>query len=106
MLAQVHALMQQGLAAVGAAGPLEGLSPQLGELVAAHVRGAHGQSPQRVLAWYAQAPSLSATESGRRLLELAPADKARVALAAYVAWTSESHGGRDGAVLRRIVSDL
>jgi hypothetical protein len=57
-------------------------------------------------AWFLQAPALSASEAGRRLLELGPADKARVAVAVYVAWTNERYGGPDGAALRRIVSDL
>ncbi len=58
------------------------------------------------LGWTTQAPALSESDEGRRLTELGAADKAVVAVRAYVAWTSERYGGRDGAGLRRIVSDL
>jgi hypothetical protein len=55
---------------------------------------------------FTQAPALSQSEEGRRILDLAAADKARMAVCAYAAFTSERFGGRDGSGLRRVVSDL
>jgi hypothetical protein len=55
---------------------------------------------------FAQAPALTDSDAGKTLLDLATADKAMLAVQTYVAWTSEKYGGRDGAALRRIVSDL
>src|SRR5262249_36063096 len=55
---------------------------------------------------FGQAPSLSEAEAGRAITSLAPSEKAAVAVEAYVAWSAERYGGRDGAGLRRVVSDL
>jgi hypothetical protein len=55
---------------------------------------------------FAQAPALSESDAGRRILELAPPDRIRIAVAAYSAWSSERWGGPKGGGLRRVVSDL
>jgi len=55
---------------------------------------------------FSQAPALSQSEEGRRILDLGSADKAEMAVQAYAALTSECYGGRDGSGLRRVVSDL
>jgi hypothetical protein len=55
---------------------------------------------------FTQAPALSQSEEGRRILDLAPADKVKTAVYAYVAFTAERLGGLDGSGLRRVVSDL
>jgi hypothetical protein len=59
-----------------------------------------------VISPFAQAPGLSESDQGRALTELPAADKAAVGVQAYVAWSLERYGGRDGAGLRRVVSDL
>jgi hypothetical protein len=91
---------------VGEDGPsarlLSALSPQLQEPVREYIRSARA----RAVHMFTQAPALSDSEAGKQLLDLAMADKANLAVQAYVAWTSERYGGRDGAALRRIVSDL
>jgi hypothetical protein len=61
---------------------------------------------QSTIPWYAQAPGLSASEAGRKLLALSPSDRACVAVAAYLAWTSNRYNTCHAAALRRIVSDL
>src|SRR5262245_10374127 len=55
---------------------------------------------------FTQAPALSQSEEGRRILDLAPADKVKTVVYAYVAFTAERLGGLDGSGLRRVVSDL
>jgi hypothetical protein len=55
---------------------------------------------------FTQAPALSQSEEGRRILDLASADKVKTAVCAYVAFTAERLGGLDGSGLRRVVSDL
>jgi hypothetical protein len=55
---------------------------------------------------FMQAPALSQSEEGRRILDLAPADKAKVVVQAYAALTAIRYGGADGSGLRRVVSDL
>jgi hypothetical protein len=121
MLQQLGALMRQHMANSGANGRLALLQPgaqegedgpsakllsslpsHLQEPVREYVRFARG----RAVHMFAQAPALSESEGGKRLLELGATDKAMVAVQAYVAWTSEKYGGRDGSALRRIVSDL
>ena len=86
----------------GAASPLAiaNLPAGLRALVHAYI------DEQSAHAWYVHAPALSASEAGRSILQLSPADRACVAVAAYLAWTSKPHGGPCGAALRRIVSDL
>lgn len=89
------------------------LSPAHATLIKAYIAAVHagegrpGHTIPEIggLAWYAPAKPLSASEAGRSLLALAPADKAEVATAAYVAWAA-AHMGPDGAPLRRVVSDL
>jgi hypothetical protein len=74
----------------------------------AHEEAARPRTPLSMaaaLAWYVNAPALSDSEAGRRLLALGPADKARVATCAYVAWVDQSRA-HNGAALRRVVSDL
>jgi hypothetical protein len=129
LLAQAQALMQQrvGSAPAGvasfapthagtrddrgghaAAAALDALPAHLKALVQGYLsavrprkRGLLGSG-----GWLMSAPALSASEAGRKLAELEPADRATVMVAAYAAWTSERYGGPDGAGLRRIVSDL
>jgi hypothetical protein len=62
---------------------MQDLPARLRELVQAFI------DEQRVHVWYAKAPALSASETGRNILALAPADRACVAVAAYGAWSSE-----------------
>lgn len=81
------------------------LAPQLRQLAEDYIRHTRGQRPMPGM-WFVQAPALSECDAGRRLLELDPADKARLVVATYAAWTNERFGGPDGAGLRRIVSDL
>src|SRR6185503_3790140 len=81
---------------------LSALPPTLQDPVRAYIRTSRGLAVHM----FAQAPALSDSDAGKQLLELGIADKANIAVQAYVAWTSEKHGGRDGAALRRIVSDL
>jgi hypothetical protein len=58
------------------------------------------------LPWWQDAPKLSECEAGRRLAELAPADKARVAVHAYVEWVRGTYAGPQAAALRRIASEM
>jgi hypothetical protein len=123
MLQQLGALMRQHVASaghgrlavlhtgarpqnVGEDGPssrlLSALSPHLQETVREYIRSARAQAVHM----FTQAPALSESDAGGRLLDLDMPDKANLAVQAYVAWTSEKYGGRDGAALRRIVSDL
>ena len=55
---------------------------------------------------FTQAPALSQSEEGRRILELTAAEKAKVAVHAYAASAGIPFGGAEGAGLRRVVSDL
>jgi hypothetical protein len=55
---------------------------------------------------FMQAPALAQSEAGRALLELSPAEKAAVVVAAYAAWANERNRGPNGGALRRVVSDL
>ena len=55
---------------------------------------------------FPNAPVLTQCEAGRRLLSLAPADRVRIAVAAYQAWSSAPHGGAYGGALQRVISDL
>ena len=55
---------------------------------------------------FAQASALSESDAGRALLALASADRVRMVVAAYRAWSAERFGGPNGAGLRRVVSDL
>ena len=124
MLEQLRALMRQHVASAGLNGRLamlptgaqsqnggdDGpsarlvavLPPHLQEPVREYIRSARAHAVHM----FTQAPALSESEAGKRLLDLDMADKANLAVQAYVAWTSEKYGGRDGAALRRIVSDL
>src|SRR5262245_1290555 len=124
MLQQLGVLMRQHVASTGATGRLavlptgaqtqnageDGpssrllsvLPPSLQEPVRTYVRAARGQAVHM----FSQAPALSDSDAGKQLLELGMADKATLAVQAYVAWTSEKYGGSDGAALRRIVSDI
>ena len=124
MLQQLGALMRQHVANAGLNGRLavlptgaqpqnageEGPSSRLLSALPSHV-----QEPVRdyirsarahAVHMFTQAPALSESNAGGQLLDLEMADKANLAVQAYVAWTSEKYGGRDGAALRRIVSDL
>src|SRR5262245_7117492 len=132
LLAQMQALMQQHIASAGgvvvpfvprhagtrhdhggqaAAEAIEVLPVPLKELVQGYIREVQAGRPRMpggasVGGWFHQAPALSASVAGNKLLNLAPAAKACVAVATYAAWTSERFGGPDGAALLRIVSDL
>jgi hypothetical protein len=55
---------------------------------------------------FVQAPALSDSEAGRRILALPPADRVRMVIATYRAWSSERWGGMKGGGLRWVVSDL
>jgi hypothetical protein len=55
---------------------------------------------------FAQVPALNETEAGRGILALPPAERVRMVVAAYRAWSSERWGGPKGSGLRRVVSDL
>ena len=124
MLQQLGALMRQHMANAGVNGRLavlptgaqaqngsedgptsrllSALPPSLQEPVRTYIRAARGPGVHM----FSQAPALSDSDAGKQLLELGVADKATLAVQAYVAWTSEKYGGPDGAALRRIVSDL
>ena len=58
------------------------------------------------LPWWQDAPKLSECEAGQRLAKLAPADKARVAVYAYVEWVRGTYSGPKAAPLRRIASEM
>ncbi len=58
------------------------------------------------LPWWQDAPKLSECEAGQRLAKLAPADKARVAVHAYIEWVHGTYNGPNAAPLRRIASEL
>src|SRR5262245_41722141 len=96
----------QAKTAAGEDGPssrfIAALPPRLQESARGYLRFVRSRGGHM----FQQAPGLSESEDGRKLSELGPADKAVVAVQAYVAWTSEKYGGNDGAALRRIVSDL
>jgi Domain of unknown function (DUF4132) len=122
MLQQLGALMRQHMATMGMNGRLavlptgaqngsedgptsrllSALPPSLREAVRSYTRAARGPGVHM----FSQAPALSDSDAGKQLLERGMADKATLAVQAYVAWTSEKYGGPDGAALRRIVSDL
>ena len=79
---------------------LADLPAGVGEIAQAYI------DEQSALPWYAQAPALSASEAGRNVLALSPSDRACVAVAAYLAWTSNRYDVAHAAALRRMVSDL
>ena len=123
MLAQLQALLRQHMANAGANGRLAVLAAMARRerpattdrrrsffricRLPSRTRRANTSARARpAIHMFTQAPALSDSDAGRRLLELGTADRAHLAVQAYVAWTSERYGGRDGAALRRIVSDL
>ncbi len=131
LMAQMQASLQQRVAAArnvatlaapteaarddasgrAAAAALAALPARLQELVQRYVQAVHAdRNPAvgslRVRAFFTKAPALADSDAGRALLQLPGADKASVAVATYAAWASERHGGADGGLLRRIVSDL
>jgi hypothetical protein len=111
LFAPTHAGTRDDQGGRAAAAVIEALPAHLRDLVQGYLRSTHSGREQVTgglvgIGWFMPAPVLSASEAGCRLLELGPADKACVAVAAYAAWTSERYGGPDGAALRRIVSDL
>src|SRR5215470_17051079 len=55
---------------------------------------------------FMQAPALSDTEAGRQILALPPAERVRMVVASYRAWSAQRWGGPRGSGLRRVVSDL
>jgi hypothetical protein len=79
---------------------LHDLPSRLHEIAQAYI------DEQSALPWYAHAPALSASEAGRKLLQLSPPDRACMAVAAYLARTSNRYNAAHAAALRRIVSDL
>lgn len=107
MLTQLQALMRQHVAtatpAVPASPPAEeyvfDLPVELADLLCAYLN----TCPARA---FAQAGALSGSDAGRRILGLSPADRVRIVVAAYRAWTSVQWGGSRGGGLRRVVSDL
>jgi hypothetical protein len=106
-----HAATRNDEGGRAAAAAIEALPSNLKEMVQDYIRAVR-TSPERAVrgmlgsAWFTAAPALSASPAGRALLQLPAGDRARVAVAAYEAWTSERFGGCDGAALRRIVSDV
>ncbi len=123
MLAQLQALLRQHMASAGANGRLavlpngapgetgddgptkkllSNLPPPIQDSAREYIRSARAHA----IHMFTQAPALSDSDAGRRLLELGMAERAHLAVHAYVAWASERYGGRDGAALRRIVSDI
>jgi hypothetical protein len=60
----------------------------------------------KTLPYWQDAPKLSECEAGQRLAKLSPADKARVAVHAYVEWVRGGFAGRTAAALRRIASEM
>ena len=55
---------------------------------------------------FGQAPALSDSETGRQILALPPAERVRMVVATYRAWSAQRWGGPRGSGLRRVVSDL
>ncbi|HUL08231.1 MAG TPA: DUF4132 domain-containing protein [Candidatus Acidoferrum sp.] len=123
LLAQVQALMREHLANVQAGANVAMLSPGSPRSAPAastdHSNSAVSYDLPadlvRLLKAYlaicpsngfTQAPALSQSEEGRRILELGPAERAKMAVQAYAALTSVRYGGPDGSGLRRVVSDL
>ena len=119
LLAQVQALMRAHLASVQganvamlapgaqsaapAARPMGSESYDLPAALAALLKAYLATCPSNS---FTQAPALSQSEEGRRILDLGPADRVKVAVQAYAALTSVPYGGPDGSGLRRVVSDL
>jgi hypothetical protein len=105
MLAQLQALMRQHVAgATPAVIPLAeeyvvDLPVELTDLLSCYL----GTCPARA---FAQAATLSESDAGRRILDLSPADRVRMVVAAYHAWAAVRWGGSRGGGLRRVVSDL
>jgi hypothetical protein len=122
MLAQIQALMREHLAGAQAGGNIAVMPPGAQaaparpvDLPKVDVSCDLPADAARALKAYlaicprngfTQAPALSQSEEGRRILELAPADRVKTAVYAYVAFTAERLGGPDGSGLRRVVSDL
>src|SRR5262245_13612373 len=107
LLSQMQALIRQQAAAAATAWPAHmpetdyafDLPAELDTLLRAYL----DTCPPQV---FVQAPALSESDAGRRIGDLAPADKARMVVAAYKAFTTASSGGSKGGGLRRVVSDL
>ena len=105
MLAQLQALMRQHVAgATPAVIPLAeeyvvDLPVELTDLLSCYL----DTCPARA---FAQAAALSESDAGRRILDLSPADRVRMVVAAYHAWAAVRWGGSRGGGLRRVVSDL
>ena len=107
MAAQLQALFRQHVtaasngitASVPATEYAFQLPPALTDLLRAYLATCPAQA-------FVQAPALSDSDAGRKLLELPAADRVRMVVAAYHAWSSNRWGGSSGGGLRRVVSDL
>jgi hypothetical protein len=107
LLAQMQALIREQAATAATAWPAHmpktdyvfDLSAELDALLRAYL----DTCPPQV---FVQAPALSESDAGRRIADLAAADKVRMVVAAYEAFTTASSGGSKGGGLRRVVSDL
>ena len=107
LFAQYQALMREHMATVTPVAANDAsavefafdLPAELDDLLRGYLKTCPAQAFQ-------QAPALTESEAGQRLLALAPADRVRMVVAAYRAWSSERWGGAKGGGLRRVVSDL
>jgi hypothetical protein len=107
MLAQLQVLMREHVAAATPVVPVSPLAEEyvfdlpveLAELPCGYL----DTCPARA---FAPAAALSDSDAGRRILDLSPADRVRLVVAAYRAWTSVQWGGSRSGGLRRVVSDL
>jgi hypothetical protein len=107
LFAQYQALVRQHMAtvrpAIATSVPATeyafDLPAELDELLRDYLKSCPPQAFQ-------QAPPLNESDAGRRILALPADERARMAVAAYHAWSAHRFGGTQGGGLRRVVSDL
>src|SRR5262245_38301913 len=94
MLAQLQALTRQHIGAATAVPANDGpaveyafdLAAELADLLRGYLKVCPVQA-------FRQAPALAESEAGRQILALAPAERVRMVVAAYHAWSSQRWGG-------------
>jgi hypothetical protein len=107
LFAQYQALVRQHMAtvmpAIASSGPVTDytfdLPAELDGLLRDYLKTCPTQAFQ-------QTPALNESDAGRRILALPAAERAKMAVAAYQAWSAHRLGGTQGGGLRRVVSDL